>query len=149
MPRKNLKKWGDSHPKIVNAAANLRISGVSEKAIYERYRTLLKQPPTYRELRAAMKERGVGARKEATAFRQKRQYFKADGTPYTAEKHAGGSRYLERRNDRVANPTPRSREKLVQNTIVGRTLAADPEPSDYTDERVVEFLDSEYEGYPI
>lgn len=160
--------WARRNPKLVNAAANLRISGISEEAIFRAFRgaeahttpagrvlgarpKLLREPPSYLQLRAALKEKGIGSRADATALRQARTYFRADGTAYTAERYKGGtSRYLSRRNDRIANPTPRSRDLLEQHTIVGRTLAAQDDPAAYDpDSAIVDFLESEYEGYPV
>jgi hypothetical protein len=167
MPKKDPLKWARDHPKIAVAAANLRISGISEEAIFRAFRgasehttpkgralparrVLLKDPPTYAELRAALKERGVGSKREATALRRERVYFKPNGERYTAEPTTGGtSRYLARRNDKIANPTAGARTRLEENTIVGRTLAASDNPEEYADAKVVDFLESEFEGYPV
>lgn len=148
MARKKLTEWARRNPKLVVAAVNLRTSGVSERAIFENYRKLLKDKPSYRELRAALAEKGIRTRADATQKRRKREYLKPDGTTYTADKQPHGSRYLDRRSDRVANPRPEDRKKLESNTVLGRTLAVEEDPDAYEDESVVEFLESDYEGYP-
>lgn len=150
MSSKDVSEWAKKHPKIALAAVNLRISGVSERVIFERYRDLLAEPPSYRELRAAFREHGVSDRAHATELRRSRTYYDRKGEVYTAEKVKGGtSRYLSRRNDRIANPTPRMRRKLADNTVLGRTLAFEDDEKAYKDKEVIDFLTSEFEGYPV
>lgn len=143
-----LTEWAKRNPKIVVAAVNLRTSGVSEKAIFKNYEKLLKDNPSYRQLRAALREKGIRTRADATQKRRAREYLKSDGTTYTADASPHGSRYLDRRSDRIANPRPEDRAKLESNTVLGRTLAVQDDSDAYADESVVEFLDSDYEGYP-
>lgn len=59
------------------AAVNLRIAGMSERAIYEGLRDVLAEPPSYRDLRAAFRDENVGTRSEAAARRRERAFLDA------------------------------------------------------------------------
>lgn len=62
---------------VYQAAVNLRVAGMSERAIYEGLRDVLAEPPSYRDLRVAYSTAGVRYRSEAAAARSEGRYLES------------------------------------------------------------------------
>lgn len=136
---KDLGAWGRAHPDLATAAVNLWISGVSERAIFERYRAYVKEPPSYRELRASFKERDVRTRSDATALRAKGQRFETDGRITDGHQTA----YHERRKAQYTEP---AKVKLEDNMVKGYLAKEVVDPDrELAGGDFLDFVNSEYE----
>lgn len=131
--------WARAHPELAVAAVNLRISGVSERTVFERFRATVKDAPSYRELRAAYAERQVLKRSDATERRRAHERFKADGSV-----RKGDSNYLVRQR---AQYTPKAKERLAQNMVTGYLVqeVGDRADQELDDPELLDFIGSDYE----
>jgi len=115
------KKERTLDPKLDLAINSLRIAGVPERRTYERLREIMKNPPSYRDIRAAYARGGVTTRHDAAVKRK----MGARETVTDAEGH--------RRSRVVATGFPRFPEgsqvvfsRYIAETKANAKLAADP-----------------------
>jgi hypothetical protein len=128
-------------PKVARAAANLRIAGVSEERIYHSFQGVLKNPPTYRELRSVWARYHVGYRR----VRGRRDiYLRYDKTG-KLKRVKGRSAYRKRF---TAQKTPKQQAKLAKDYALGYLIEQNVDPREYREKAVFQYVTSEYEtGY--
>lgn len=139
MARKDLARWGREHPDLATAATNLWISGVSERAIFERYRALVKDPPSYREIRASFKEHGLAKRADATELRQRGQRFELSGSLSDGHESA----FQKRRKVQYTEP---AKARLEENMVKGYLAREVVSPeTDLVEGDFQDFITSDFE----
>lgn len=133
------RNWVRSHPKVALAAVNLRSAGLNERRIYEQMRGMLKNNPSYRDLRAAFDR--FKSTKGGRIRGQKGKRVTLDKRGRVKLKSIR-SEYKKRVGD-LSSPSRRGR--LDRNFTVGYLIAEDVGSDDFKDRNVVEYLESEYE----
>jgi len=140
-------------PAVVSAARDLRVAGLSERAIYEGLRDALERPPSYRDLRAALDRQGVLKRSDATRARRQGDYLaerrvkdRDTGIVYRAPMRS--SNYLSRRREALkVDRTPDARERFNRRYILGYLASHQAQPELLTEtDGYFEDLESIYEG---
>ena len=122
---------------VYDAAYNLRVAGMSERAIYERLRETVTEYPSYRDLRGFWGDQGVGKRAQATVAREAGAFFGSQGS----------ANYRERlRVTREVDQTPDAKEALDRKFLLGYLARAKARVSDLSDDGLAESLASIYEG---
>ena len=135
MPR----SWVKDHKNFAIAAVNLRISGVSEAAIYREFHKNLASPPSYGDLRSAFKEYGVQYRRLATSDRRAGLYRNSQG-----ELRKGSSEYLARRR---AAFYPKQRKDIEKRQIKMYLATAAKDASEFKEGTdIYEWVQSDYAG---
>lgn len=130
-------------PSLREALYNLRVSGMSERGIYEGLRERLREPPSYRDIRASLASDGVRYRADALRARRD-QAFKNDRDP---ERPVRESDYRARlATVREVDKTPDAKERLDENYIVGYLARAGQDPDSLEDTNLRDSLVSIYEG---
>lgn len=97
---------------VRDAAVNLRVSGLSERSVYEHFRDILAVVPSYRDLRATWADAGVRYRGEAAVARRQGRYVGA--------KPPVRSEYAERKALALAvDQTPTASESFDRRYVYG------------------------------
>jgi hypothetical protein len=130
-------------PTVANAAYNLRVSGMSERAIYENFRDTLKENvPSYRDLRAVYKERQVYYRRDAAEARRLGLYENTED-----QRAIHRTFYTERlETTRRVDKTPNAKDALDRNYVLGMMARAGVEPDTLEDAALAESLEKIYDG---
>lgn len=94
-------EWVSTHEVAARSAANLRISGMSEKAVLREMRKAYPDEggPSYNKLRAAWKTYGIETKAKASVLRKQDQRIAPDG-----QRRNGSSQFLERRRASFSEP---------------------------------------------
>lgn len=134
---------------VAEAAASLRVAGMSERSIYERFRSLLAKPPSYRDLRATFDTYGVGTRAQATARRHAKEFPEQTRE---LERPVKSSAYqARRRNNHEVYPSGDDRAKadrLLDNQYaVGYLARAGLPAAALSDSDEADFFDDIYDGF--
>ena len=131
-------------PAVAKAAVSLRVSGVSERAVYEHFRDKLETAPSYRDLRATYRNAGVLNRHDATVARHEGKF---PTTTAVDEKQAHRSDYKERLAiTREVDKTPDAKDALDENYVLGHLARAGVDPSTIEDPALRERLENIYDG---
>jgi hypothetical protein len=132
-------------PAVEKMIVTARVAGISERRIYESLRDDLKEPPSYRDVRAALAKNGVRYRYQATERRRKGDY------PLTVgEKQMRSSKYLEKRAEvRKVDRTPDAEDKLADRFLLGYAARAGLDVDLLDDERFAESLENIYDDEPL
>lgn len=130
-------------PTLREAVYNLRVGGMSERAIYEGLRERLVEPPSYRDIRASLAADGVRYRSEATAARKARA-FHNEGDP---DRPVRESEYAQRlKTVKAVDKTADAKDRLDENYILGYLARAGQDPETLEDSNLRASLASIYEG---
>jgi len=139
------KKDRTLEPKVATAAYNLRVAGMSERAVYENLRDELKENvPSYRDLRALYAERNVRYRSDAAEARRLGLYE----NPYPDQRPINRSFYEERLEiTRRRDKTATAKDALDRNYTLGYMARAGVDPDSLEDRAMAESLESIYDGH--
>lgn len=128
-------------PKLDRTIYNLRVSGVSERRIYEGLRDVLAEPPSYRDIRASLTKEGVRFKSEAAAARRAGRYENPPG----GDRPMNESQYLDRQAEtRKYDRSPDAQDVLVQNYILGQLARQGVDPDTLDDRALAERLENIY-----
>lgn len=140
-----------------------RVSGMSERAIYESLRETLDTPPSYRDVRASLSRSNLRYRSQATAARHARDYPEAVG----GERPMRESAYLERlrsaqentrlsredakrqginADEAIASFARADKDALDERYVLGYLARSGADPDDIADEDLRDRLIHIYDG---
>lgn len=141
-------------PKVERAAYNLRVAGVSERHIYESF-SVLKDRPSYRDLRASFEKSGVRYRAQATEARHRGEFLNPHKTVVTSGPEKGqailvnqrSSEYKDRlKTTRKVDKTPEATEDLNRSFALAYMGSAGVDPDLILDDGFADSLYSIEEG---
>jgi hypothetical protein len=142
LARKPVDRSMDS--RVEQTAYNLRVAGVSERAIYESFRSVLKEPPSYRDLRASFVRNGVATRAAATEARHSGLFV---GRLDRQGRKQMATEYADRlRTTKEIDRRAEAKDDLDRNYVLGYMGRAGVDPDLIDDEFFADSLYSIEEG---
>ena len=137
-------------PEVSEAIGRARTAGLSERAIYEGLREGLKEPPSYRDVRAVLERRGLRYKTQATQRRADDLAARvADGRKFF---HKGPNdptfdSYRQRKTVALSvDFTSDAGEKFDRRYLLGYLARAGIDPDAIEDEGFRQSLESIYQG---